>query len=127
MASDFDAAEDLVRRLPLPLAKLYRHATNAKSSLERHQAAYFLFEAGLKLLAVSAVASYAAGPVNDPKVAEQLASLTRPSLGEWRKYVRLLVPLLAGSDPNFAAIKQLLERRAMICRAPLASMRCCAK
>jgi serine/threonine protein kinase len=109
MAGDSDAAEELIRRLPLPLAKLYRHATNAKSSLERHQAAYFLFEAGLKLLAVSAVASYAAQRTDDPQITKQLETLSRPSLGEWRKYVRLLVPLLA-ADPGFAAIKQMLER-----------------
>jgi serine/threonine protein kinase len=109
MASGLDSSEELIRRLPLPLAKLYRHATNAKSSLERHQAAYFLFEAGLKLLAVSAVASYAALRTDDPQISKQLESLSRPSLGEWRKYVRLLVPLLA-ADPGFAAIKQLLER-----------------
>src|SRR5205823_3018134 len=42
--------EDLLRRLPLPLARLYRHASNARSALERHQAAYFLWEASLKLL-----------------------------------------------------------------------------
>src|SRR5688572_14961080 len=30
--------DDLARRLPLPLAQLYRRAHNAKSPLERHQA-----------------------------------------------------------------------------------------
>ncbi len=109
MASGSDSSEELIRRLPLPLAKLYRHAINAKSSLERHQAAYFLFEAGLKLLAVSAVASYAARPTDDPQITKQLESLSRPSLGEWRKYVRLLIPILA-ADPGFAAIQQILER-----------------
>lgn len=49
--------EDLVRRLPLPLAPLYRRALNAKSALERHQAAYYLWEAELKLLS-SDVAAY---------------------------------------------------------------------
>jgi hypothetical protein len=34
--------DQLLRRLPLPLAQLYRRAHNAKTGLERHQAAYFL-------------------------------------------------------------------------------------
>ena len=42
--------ETLVQRLPLPLAQLYRRAHNAKSPLERHHAAYYLWEAALKLL-----------------------------------------------------------------------------
>ena len=37
--------EDLVRRLPLPLAQLYRRAHNAKTPLDRHNAAYCLWEA----------------------------------------------------------------------------------
>ena len=47
--------EDLVRRLPLPLARLYRRAHNAKSHFDRHQAAYFLWEASVRLLASTAV------------------------------------------------------------------------
>lgn len=51
--------EDLVRRLPLPLAQLYRRAHNAKTALERPQAAYYLWEAALKLLGAVAVLEYA--------------------------------------------------------------------
>jgi hypothetical protein len=40
MPSDFGQTEDLIWRLPLPLAKLYRHATSAKSALDQHPAAY---------------------------------------------------------------------------------------
>ncbi len=96
MLGDSGLDEDLIRRLPLPLAKLYRHAANAKSALDRHQAAYFLWEAALKLLAVSAIVSYAERAEHDPKLAEQLKTLARPSLGEWRKYLRLLLLPLYG-------------------------------
>ena len=51
--------EDLARRLPFPLAQLYRRAHNAKTALERHQAAYYLWEAGLKLLGSVALVEYA--------------------------------------------------------------------
>jgi hypothetical protein len=34
--------ESLVRRLPLPLAQLYRRAHNAKTPLECHHLAYYL-------------------------------------------------------------------------------------
>jgi hypothetical protein len=53
----FDDA--LARQLPLPLAQLYRRAQNAKSAAELHNNAWFLWEAGLKLLASVAIAEYA--------------------------------------------------------------------
>lgn len=59
--------EQLVQRLPLPLAQLYRHAHNAKTPLERHNAAYCLWEAALKLLGTVAVAEFAALENYDPK------------------------------------------------------------
>jgi hypothetical protein len=39
--------DDLARRLPLPLAQLYRRAHNAKTDLDRHNASYCLWEAAL--------------------------------------------------------------------------------
>jgi serine/threonine protein kinase/formylglycine-generating enzyme required for sulfatase activity len=110
MPSDFGQSEDLIRRLPLPLAKLYRHATNAKSPLDQHQAAYFMWEAAVKLLAVGAVAIYGERPEHDEKVCEQLKSLTRPTLGEWRKIVRMLMPILAENDEGYRRLKSLMER-----------------
>ncbi len=110
MPSEFGQTEDLIRRLPLPLAKLFRHATNAKSPLDQHQAAYFLWEAAVKLLAVSAVAIYAERPEHDDKVCEQLKTLSRPTLGEWRKIVRMLMPILAENDEGYRRLKSLMER-----------------
>jgi hypothetical protein len=47
--------ESLVQRLPLPLIKLIRRAQDSKTSLDRHQHAYYLGEAALKLLGSVAV------------------------------------------------------------------------
>jgi len=69
MNVDSGLNESLIQRLPLPLAKLFRRCTNAKSSLERHQAALYLWEATLKLLAATAVANYADRAAHDPKIA----------------------------------------------------------
>jgi hypothetical protein len=57
--SVFLVDEELIRRLPLPLAQLYRHACNARSSLDRHQAASFLWEVALKLWGSAAIVEYA--------------------------------------------------------------------
>src|SRR6516225_1685472 len=102
--------DDLVRRLPLPLAQLYRRAHNAKAALERHLTALYLWEASLKLLASIAVVSYADRPEHDPQLAERLQALARPSVGHWWEFVRLLVPALADAgDTGFAAVRELLR------------------
>ncbi len=105
--------EDLVRRLPLPLAQLYRRAHNAKTALERHLTAYYLWEAGLKLLGCTAVVAYAERPAHDPQLAERLQNLARPALGHWWEFVRRLLPVLAeGGDAAFAAARDLALGRA---------------
>src|SRR3954469_25800701 len=85
--------EDLLRRLPLPLAQLYRRAHNAKTPLERHLTAYYLWEAGLKLLGCVAVVEYAERGDHNPQLTERLRQLARPSLGHWWEFVRRLVPV----------------------------------
>jgi WD40 repeat protein/serine/threonine protein kinase len=92
--------DDLLRRLPLPLAQLYRRAHNAKAPLERHLMAYYLWEASLKLHAAVAVVEYARRPGPDPKLAELLPCLTRPALGHWWQLLRELLPVLARQDPE---------------------------
>src|SRR6476660_8828610 len=87
--------EDLLRKLPLPLAQLYRRAHNAKTALERHQAAYYLWEAALKLLGVVAVVEYVESGDQDAALAERLQNLARPALGHWWEFVRRLAPVLA--------------------------------
>jgi hypothetical protein len=101
--------EDLVRRLPLPLAQLYRRGHNAKTPLERHHAAFYLAEAALKLLAAVAVVEYAERPEHDPQLAERLQSLARPALGRWWEFARRLVPVLAEGDTDFCKVRDLLR------------------
>ena len=83
--------EQLLRRLPLPLAQLYRRAHNARTAIERHQAAYYLWEASLKLLGSVAVVDFAGRHTPAPELAERLQSLARPSIGHWWEFARRLV------------------------------------
>jgi len=100
---------DLLARLPLPLAQLYRRACNAKTAQERHLSAFYLWEAALKLLGCTAVAVYASQLHHDPSLVERLQNLARPSLGHWWEFVRLLVATLAdGGDPGFRAVRELV-------------------
>ena len=104
--------ETLVRRLPLPLAQLYRRAHNAKTPLDRHNAAYCLWEASLKLLGSVAVVAYAERGTTEPELAERLRNLARPALGHWWEFVRLLVPVLADSgDEGFRRARELVLGR----------------
>src|SRR5262249_3033164 len=70
-----------------------------KNPLERHYAAYYLWEATLKLLASGA--AYAERGEPNPTLAEPLRKLARPMLGDWRALVRLLLPFLAEGDAAY--------------------------
>jgi WD40 repeat protein/serine/threonine protein kinase len=110
--ADIAFDEALAQRLPLPLAQLYRRAHNAKTPLERHLTAFYLWEAALKLLACRAVVAYAQTGAPSPQIAERLQSLARPSLGHWWEYVRLLVPVMAErGDVGLAQVRELLLGR----------------
>ncbi len=112
MSAHMPANEDLLHSLPLPLAQLYRRALNAKTPLDLHQAAYFLWEAALKLLGSVAVVAYAERADPDPELADRLKNLARPALGHWWEFVRRLLPVLAdGGDPGFAAARDLVLGR----------------
>jgi WD40 repeat protein/serine/threonine protein kinase len=108
MPDDLFADETLLQRLPLPLAQLHRRAHNAKTILERHNTAFYCWEAGLKLLASGAIIEYAELPEHDPALAERLTALARPSLGHWWEFARKLVPVLAQHDEGFAHVRELL-------------------
>ena len=110
----FDAPfdEPLARRLPLPLAQLYRQAHNAKNERDHCLTAYYLWEAGLKLLASVAVALYAERNEPEDAAAQCLQNLARPSLGHWWEFLRRLTPILADAgDPHFAAVRDLVLGR----------------
>jgi serine/threonine protein kinase/tetratricopeptide (TPR) repeat protein len=114
MSTQTTCDEDLVRRLPLPLAKIYRraHSARAKSALELHQAAYYLWEASLKLLGSTAIVAYAERGEHDPELSECLKKISRPMLGSWWEFVRRLLPVLAdGGDPGFAQARDLVLGR----------------
>ncbi len=99
--------ESLVQRLPLPLAQLYRRAHNAKTPLDCHLTAFYLWEASLKLMGCAAIITYADQPAHDPAIAEKLQSLARPSLGHWWDFVRTLLPILA--EAGVAGVGALRE------------------
>jgi WD40 repeat protein/serine/threonine protein kinase len=105
--------EQLLQRLPLPLAQLCRRSQNAKTPLERHLTAYYLWEAALKLLGVVAVVEYAELKDQDAELTDKLKNLARPSIGHWWEFVRRLIPVLAdNADAGFAAARELLLGRA---------------
>src|SRR5262249_38967045 len=112
MSETINVDESLVQRLPLPLAKLVRRAQNAKTPLDPHQAAYYLWEASLKLLGSVAVIEYAELKDHDPKLIEMLRNLARPVVGHWWEFVRRLVPPLADAgDEGFIRVRALLLGR----------------
>jgi hypothetical protein len=108
MSSTFAVDEDLIRRLPMPLAQLYHSAHSHKTAVQRCSAAYYLWEGALKLLGCTAVVAYAQagrpGPARD-----ELTQLLQPSVGHWWEFVRLLVPALADAgDDAFGAVRGAL-------------------
>jgi hypothetical protein len=105
---EFD--EELIRRMPLPLAQLYRRADNAPSGIGRHLMAFHLWEAAIKLLGSVALVQYAQQPNPDTNLIERLQqSLVRPSLGHWWELARRMVPLLAESGhEGIVRVRELL-------------------
>ncbi len=113
MAHDLACDESLIQRLPLPLAQLYRRAHNAKTPLDRHLTAYYLWEATLKLLASAAVVEYAERRFHEPELAECRQNLARPAVGHWWEFVRRLLPVLGDAgDGHFGAARELVLGRA---------------
>lgn len=81
--------------LPVPLAQLQQRAWNAKTPLERHQAAYHLWEASLRLLGSVAVARYAELKKRRRDLTDLLTRLACPTLEHWCKLIGETVPELA--------------------------------
>ena len=113
MSGSLTPNEELIGRLPLPLAQIYRRAHNAKTPLDRHQAAYYLWEVTLKILGSVAIIAYADRSEHDPELAERLKNLARPSLGHWWEFIRKLLPVLANAgDEGFRTVRDLVLGRA---------------
>src|SRR5262249_11953559 len=97
MSAAARAEIELLQRLPLPLAHLYRRAQNAKTPLDRHLMAMALWEAALKLLGSTAVVRFARMGQPDEKLSDRIRRLSRPGLGDWWALVRALLPVLGDS------------------------------
>jgi hypothetical protein len=82
-------------RLPLPLAQLYSRAFNAKEARARHDNAFYLLEATIKLASVPAVACYLDELRTEgrrvPELDRLLLKLALPSLGQWVEILRELI------------------------------------
>jgi serine/threonine protein kinase len=100
--------EGALAKWPLPLAQLSLRAQNGKNPLERHNAAYFLWEAALKLLGSLLIVEYAGLDVRDAGLSQRLHNLTRPTTADWWEFVRLLLPILTVRKTQFAEIHGLL-------------------
>src|SRR5438477_8537738 len=98
--------DDLIRRLPLPLAQQLRYAANAKTPFEQTRAALDLWEAALKLLGATAVGLYAQRPTNTAALAAKFQKLARPSVGQWWELIRDL--LKATDDPGLSRWRDAL-------------------
>lgn len=100
--------EELIHRLPLPLAQLYRKTHTVESPAEQHQTALELWAAALKLLGSVALVTYADG--GDPAFAPRVGSFARPQLADWWRALRVLLPPLAARrDDGLRRWQQLLS------------------
>lgn len=104
MTGDFQ--REYLVRLPLPLAQLYSRAYNAPAAQARHDNAFYLFEALIKLAACPHVMAYLHevdhGAQRVDSLDRLLAHLALPSLGQWAAILRELAKHF-GSRPDAAS------------------------
>src|SRR4051794_39772878 len=85
---------EYLARLPLALAQLYSRSFNAKDARGRHDNAFYLCEALVKLAAAPLAACYVEdvhkGQPRVPELDRLLARLALPSLGQWLAILRTL-------------------------------------
>lgn len=103
--------EEFCKRLPLPLAQLYRRAHTAKSEIERHHVAYYLWEASLKLLASVVVLEFAAQQGEQTEHDALLQSLAKPETTHWCQILRELLPQTVHADASLHRSNELLTSR----------------
>jgi WD40 repeat protein/serine/threonine protein kinase len=96
--------------LPLPLARLYTRAHHAKGERERHDHAFHLVEAALKLGAAALAVRYREAGQRSEKVEAALQHLAQASLGHWVAIFREALGWLAAEkDPWARRIQDHLE------------------
>jgi len=82
---------------------------NGKTPMERHNNAYFAWEALLKLLASVVITRFASKSIATPVPEEILRPLLRPSTGHWWSFVRELCHRIEPSDdPEIAKLGRVL-------------------
>ncbi len=114
MSTEMSEIAVLLARLPLPLAQLHRRAQNAKNVWERHQAAYYLWEAALRLLASVALVEWAEQPAAAPDLERDFQCLARPSLGDLWRLVKHLAPrLIESGHERFRPVSDLVVDRSI--------------
>ncbi len=87
---------ELLGALPLPLAQLLRRALNGKSPAERHNCAFYLAEATLKLAASARIGLYLERSLQPGgEIERALEGLLLPSLGQWCGLLRTVNAALA--------------------------------
>jgi serine/threonine protein kinase len=104
--------EQLLHRLPLPLALHHRNAMSAAdSSFLQYAAASCLLEDGLQLLASAAITECARRKMRGAVIDAVVDKLALPSLDHWWSYARVLVPALAdiGAD-EFVPVRDAFAR-----------------
>jgi hypothetical protein len=86
--------QEYVVRLPLPLAQLYNRAHNDEDPRDRHDNAFYLCEALVKLMATPLMMAYLhevqQGSQRVDEIDRLLVQLALPSLGQWVGMVREL-------------------------------------
>lgn len=109
MTSNPSSNADLVQHLPLPIAQLYRRARNAKSATEKHQAAYFLWEASIKLLTTSVVLEFGHSRTANEEQSNLLHRLACPKLADWIDILNSLLPEIGENDSSLRATSRALK------------------
>jgi len=93
------ALRDRIQALPLPLAQLLHRVDTAKSDVERHNNAYFLAEAALKLATSMRVALWLDRYFEQgSRLAASLEGLMMPSAGHWVRFLREADLVLTGCE-----------------------------
>src|SRR3712207_1909350 len=92
-------------RVPLPLARLYDQAHNDNDPRRRHDSAFCLHEALVKLAAAVLIATYLEDADRELHRTEEidqllLTSLALPSLGHWQAMLRELSRYFATAAPG---------------------------